>query len=41
MKAIRRMLIAVLVLLILLPVGTYFFVKSTLPDYEGLTCPRT
>lgn len=35
MKAIRRMLIAVLLLLILLPAGTYFFVKSTLPDYEG------
>ena len=35
MKTIRRMLIAVLLLLILLPVGAYFFVKSTLPDYEG------
>ena len=35
MKAIRRMLVAVLLLLILLPAGTYLFVKSTLPDYEG------
>ncbi len=35
MKAIRRMLIAVLLLLMLLSAGTYFFVKSTLPDYEG------
>ncbi len=35
MKAIRRTLIAVLLLLILLAAGTYFFVKSTLPDYEG------
>ena len=35
MKVVRRMLIAVLLLLTLLSASTYFFVKSTLPDYEG------
>jgi penicillin amidase len=35
MKAVRLVLMAVLLLLILLPAGAYFFVKSTLPDYEG------
>ncbi len=35
MRIIRNTLIAVLLLLILLTAGAYFYVKSTLPDYEG------
>ncbi len=36
MKTLRRIGVAVVIILILLAGGTYIFVKSTLPGYEGI-----